>query len=137
MLATMQTVPFISFGLRNGKNRIWIRMVRPIGFLNPQVHGGVSVMAKDLFARHTPKRFAGCEIRKKATDDISFLLKYKRSECTDLLVTLDFCEYYFSLGSFRLSFCLACGRFLGFGTQYNLCWICESELEQFNDDETL
>jgi hypothetical protein len=57
------------------------------------------------------------------------LLKYKRSECADFLITLDFGTSYFALYGFRLSFCLACGRFIGFGIFHELCWICESELE--------
>ena len=100
------------------------------------MHGVVATMAKDLFARHTPIRHAGYEIRKKA-DDVSFILKYKRSECADLVITLDFGKFYHILGGFRLSFCLACGRFLGFGTRYEVCWLCESELEQLENDESL
>jgi hypothetical protein len=90
-------------------------------------------MVKDLFARHTPIRSVGYEVRRKA-GDMSFLLKYERSECAILWVTLDFGIFGFSLGGFKLSFCLACGRFLGFGTRYELCWICESELEQLEDE---
>jgi hypothetical protein len=86
-------------------------------------------MVKDLFGRHCPVRSAGSEIRKRATDDVSFFLKYKRSECADFYVAFDFGESYFTLFGFRLSFCVACGRFVRFGTSYEICWVCESELE--------
>jgi hypothetical protein len=89
----------------------------------------VVTMAKDLFARHTPVRSAGFEIRKRVTEDASFLVKYKRSECAEFFVTLDFGRDYFTLLGFCLSYCLACGRFTHFGIYYELCWICESELE--------
>jgi hypothetical protein len=90
-------------------------------------------MVKDLFARHTPFRPNGYEVRRKE-GDVSFLLKYERSECASLLIMLDLGEFRYKLGVLRLSFCLACGRFLGFGTRYDLCWICESELEQLEDE---
>lgn len=86
-------------------------------------------MVKDLFGRHTPVRSAGFEICKRAMDDVSFFIKYKRSESADFYVTLNFGQKYFTLFGFRLSFCVACGRFLRFGTSYGICWICESELE--------
>jgi hypothetical protein len=92
-------------------------------------------MARDLFARHTPVRSCGSEIRKRVMNDVSFLMKYTRSECAVFIVTLDFGQYWWSLFDFRLSFCLACGRFISFGTRYELCWICESELEDSEDDE--
>lgn len=86
-------------------------------------------MAKDLFARHTLVRSTGCEIRKKATMDTSFFLKYKRSECAEFFIMLDFCKGGFTLYELNLSFCIRCGRFLGFGIHYEVCWICEDELE--------
>jgi hypothetical protein len=89
----------------------------------------VVIMVKDLFAQHTPVRFSGFEVCRRLTEDASLLLKYKHSECADFLITLDFDGSYFALFGFRLSFCLVCGRFLGFGTCFELCWICESELE--------
>jgi hypothetical protein len=86
------------------------------------------IMAKDLFSRHTHIRPIGYEVRKKI-EGSSFLLKHKRSECADFYITFDFGESYFTLFNFRLSFCVNCGRFLGFGTRYEICWICELELE--------
>lgn len=86
-------------------------------------------MVKDLFGRHAPLRCSGFEIRYKTTGDVSFLTRYKRSECAEFNVTLDFGKFWYSLYDFRLSFCLACGRFLGFGTRYEICWVCEDDLE--------
>ena len=86
-------------------------------------------MAEDLFARHTPLRDVGDGFRKIVMGDVSFCMEYKRSECARFFVTLDFGEFWYYLFGFRLSFCLACGRFLGFGTRYEICWICESESE--------
>lgn len=87
------------------------------------------IMAKDLFALHTPLHSAGTEIRIRVLDDVSFFMRYRRSECAEFLVILDFGKSYFTLFDFRLSFCLVCGRFLGFGASYEVCWICEYELE--------
>ena len=86
-------------------------------------------MAKDLFARHTPVRAVEYGVRKRIMDDVSFCMRYKRSECGEFFVTLDFGEFWYSLFGFRLSFCLVCGRFLGFGTRYEVCWLCEDDLE--------
>jgi hypothetical protein len=97
------------------------------------MYAEVSALGKDLFACHAPVRPVGYAVRKKA-GDVSFLLRYKRSECADLLVTLDFGEFYFTLFGCTVSFCLGCGRFIGFGSHFNLCWICESELEAFEED---
>jgi hypothetical protein len=95
-------------------------------------------MKKDLFARHTPVRSAGYGIRERVMHDVSFCMEYKRSECAEFFVTVDFGEFWCSLFGFRLSFCLACGRFLGFGTRYELCWICESDLElELEEDDEL
>jgi hypothetical protein len=86
-------------------------------------------MDKALFARHALIRSAETELRKKATTDISFFLKYKRPECAELFVTLDFEKGGFTLYGLNLSFCLRCGRFIGFGSRYEICWLCEDELE--------
>jgi hypothetical protein len=67
----------------------------------------------------------------KLTKDIFFLLDYKSSANADFSVALNFekendCFVLFNL---RLSFCLACGRFIGFGSLFEVCWICQDELE--------
>jgi hypothetical protein len=64
-------------------------------------------------------------------------MRYKRSECAEFHVTLDLGKFWYSLYDFGLSFCLACGRFLDFGTRYELCWICEGELEPEEFEEEL
>ena len=92
-------------------------------------------MAKDLFSRHAPVCAVGYGVRKRVMGDVSFCMEYKRSECARFFVTLDFGEFWYCLFDFRLSFCLACGRFLGFGTRYEMCWICESELEPLEETE--
>jgi hypothetical protein len=86
-------------------------------------------MTKDLFGRHAHSRSAGTELREKATDDISFVLKYKRSDFAFLFIALHFKDGYFILSELGLSFCLRCGRFIGFGNRFEVCWLCEDELE--------
>ena len=86
-------------------------------------------MDKDLFGRHTPVRPAGFSIRKRLNDDAIIILKYKRSENAELFITLDYSEDGFTLYGLHLSFCLRCGRFIRFGIGYDVCWICEGDLE--------
>jgi hypothetical protein len=89
----------------------------------------VVILAKDLFTRHASCRGAGSEVASVVMEGVRFILKYKRSECADFIVGLDFGKNYFALFGFRVSFCLSCGRFLGFGSRYEVCWICEDEYE--------
>ncbi len=85
---------------------------------------------KDKFGRrHTPVRFSGFRVRRKVMDGASFTWVYKRPEVAGFFVELDFCDYHFPIYDVVLSFCRACGAFLGFGFRYELCWICEGELE--------
>jgi hypothetical protein len=58
------------------------------------MHAREKTMVKDIFARHTPIRPAGTEIRRKASYDASFVLKYERPEVADLLILLDSAEFY-------------------------------------------
>lgn len=95
-------------------------------------------MVKDKFGcRHTPVRDAGYMVRRRVMEGISFMWRYLRSEVAGCFVELDFGGYYFSISCLRLSFCRACGAFLGFGIRYDLCWICESELEPEEFEEEL
>jgi hypothetical protein len=95
----------------------------------------IVVTMKDLFARHTPVRNVGSLVWKKIADDTAFTLNYISRNKATLSVMLSFgsSKLLIPLYSLGLFFCLACGRFLGFGTRYELCWICESELEQLED----
>jgi hypothetical protein len=88
-------------------------------------------MSRDIFGRHCPVRKAGSQVGKTVTEDVIFLLNYKSSASADFSVTLNFEEgdVCFVLLSLRLSFCVACGRFIGFGSLFDVCWICEEELE--------
>ncbi len=86
---------------------------------------------KDIFRRHCPVRGGGSQVGNKVTKDIVFLLDYKNSANADFSVALHFqgsgnCFVVFSM---RLSFCIACGRFIGFGNAFDVCWICKGELE--------
>lgn len=94
-------------------------------------------MEKDLFRRHTPKRHAGFIAPVARFDGLRIDLMHKSPECGDLSVTFDCGRFGRKLFDVRVSFCLACGRFLGFGTRYELCWICESELEPEEFEEEL
>jgi hypothetical protein len=84
---------------------------------------------KKLFEKHTPVRLAGTVISKKACAEVWFVLEYVRCECADFLVNLEVEGGYFVLFGFRLSFCLACGRFTHFGTKYEVCWLCQEAFE--------
>ena len=86
-------------------------------------------MVKDRLNRYCPVRSAGTVISKKVEDDVWVVLDYIRSECADFLVNLEVEKSYWVLFDFRLSFCLACGRFTHFGTFYEICWECEDMLE--------
>lgn len=112
-------------------------MVCRIGFLSLNVVG-VRGMPKDWFGRHTPIRSAGFKKRIRVMDDCSFCLVYKRSDLAKFIVTYDFDSFSFPVSlweSSNLSFCLACGRFIGFGAKFGICWICEDNFEVFEDDE--
>jgi hypothetical protein len=94
-------------------------------------------MAKDRFGcRHTTVRPAGFRVRRKVMDSLSFTWVYKRPEVAGFFVELDFGDYHFPIYGLILSFCRACGAFLGLGIRYELCWVCESELEpeEFEDE---
>lgn len=87
-------------------------------------------MVRDKFGcRHAPVRPSGFRVRRKAMNDVSFTWVYKRPEVAGFFVELDFNNNHFPIFGLILSFCRACGAFLGFGIRYELCWICESELE--------
>lgn len=95
-------------------------------------------MVKDEFGcRHAPVRAAGFRVRRKVLDGVSFAWVYRRSEVAGFFVELDFGGYSFPIYCMGLSFCLACGAFLGFGIRYELCWICEGELEPEEFEEEL
>jgi hypothetical protein len=90
-------------------------------------------MKKNLFGRHCPVRHSGSKLEIRASSDISFVLRYVDSDCAYLSVCLvdSDLRYFWSLFGFRLYFCLACGRFIGFDNSHyeSICWLCEDELE--------
>lgn len=88
-------------------------------------------MDRDIFGRHCPARKAGSQVSKKVSQETIFILNYKNSANGVFSVVLNFhgSDNCFTLFSLRLSFCLACGRFIGFGSLFDVCWICEKELE--------
>lgn len=87
-------------------------------------------MVKDRFGcRHTPVRDAGYIVRKRIMDGVTFSLRYLRSEVAGCFIEVSFGGYYFSISCLRLSFCRACGAFLGFGILYEICWICRDDYE--------
>jgi hypothetical protein len=94
------------------------------------VYGIVVTMVKDKFGcRHIPVRPDGFRVRRRVIDGVSFAWVYKRPEVAGFFVELDFGNYHFPIFGQALSFCRVCGAFLGFGIRYELCWICEDELE--------
>jgi hypothetical protein len=90
-------------------------------------------MIKDLFDRHCSVRSIGYEFPIRTMNGVSFILEYRNSACADFLVALDVGDKEsFILFGYRLSFCIACGRFIGFGSKFDVCWLCKDEME--NDE---
>ena len=87
-------------------------------------------MAKNKADRHSPVREAGYEIRRSVLPNVTFFWKYIRSECAEFSIKLKIEGNVISVPCLRLSFCLVCGRFLGFGTRYDVCFDCDFDLEQ-------
>lgn len=88
----------------------------------------------DIFNRHTPLRRAGFKLQKKLTEDCGIILQYIRPEFAALYIGLMLDQYPLPLFGINMSFCINCGRFLRLGSHFNLCWICESDLEEEIDE---
>jgi hypothetical protein len=95
-------------------------------------------MQKDPFRRHARVHKRGEQLSRKVSVDAALILRYAAPDSAHLVVSLIDSElrYFWGLLAFRLRFCVACGRFIGFadGHPENICWICEPELEDDADD---
>lgn len=89
-------------------------------------------MAKDSFGcKHTPVRPKGWELRIKATNDVNFILHYVRPEFATFGVVLNVCGTEWILFDVLLSFCARCGCYTSFGNHFDVCWLCQDEMEDF------
>ena len=91
-------------------------------------------MTKDEYGnRYTSIRSVGWEYRIKAQDDVSFLLHYLHSELGFFAVMLKIEGEEKVLFGLHVSFCISCGRFLGFGKRFEVCWECADEFEELEE----
>lgn len=90
---------------------------------------------KDLFGSHCPVREVGYRV---PCLKMPFGSSYTRKDCSVVFVPL-FVDGFLAkfLFAFRLRFCVACGRFIGFDGDGvgEFCWICEDYFEDFEGVE--
>jgi hypothetical protein len=84
--------------------------------------------------RHTPVRPKGWRLRLKGINDVNFILHYVRPNYASFAQVHDIEGYDWVLFDVLVSFCIACGRFIGFGNSFDVCWICKSHLESEEDN---
>jgi hypothetical protein len=90
------------------------------------------------FDRHTLPRSAGWRWKRAGVGGVLFESVYNKTNQATFTVRLFIEEAQngesFPLFSFPLCFCVACGRFKGFGYDFDVCWICSDELEDDVDE---
>jgi hypothetical protein len=86
-------------------------------------------MVKDKFDRHTIPRKAGYSWSKVAVDNSMFVNIYKASHVSYINVYYYYHRVRLHLLSLPLAFCVSCGRFRGFGSEMDVCWLCTDEFD--------